>query len=392
MDNNVITTSVTLPPQEVPGTTTWAEQMALSGKELAGNRVRHIIFAHGTFTGDDPLGINTFLGHLSAATGIDVFKTGQLKRFTKHIVDLITKDTANFTEEYIQLFASVLPDSITCTPFIWSGADHHLARLTGAVKLCSQLAGLAADFRPDDRILLLGHSHAGQIFALLTTLLDQSDRADALLAVVDRAAGLNIGELKKDLEKISRLKLDIVTFGTPVRYCWGQYDRYRLLNIINDRGNNVELSGLLDTWDGDYIQQWGIEGTDIFSERHHELNRELNTVLQNRGQVSPAEFLRRLEEKQRREPLYYDGTEVTETFLVDYLDQSPEDRTALDSLREFDVLPHCISTLFGHGVYTRYAVMLFNLRFIVEKFYPENKTRGVVVKGLDCNSLMRCQG
>lgn len=38
------------------------------------------------------------------------------------------------------------------------------------------------------------------------------------------------------LQKIRQVHLDIVTFGTPPRYGWGD-GKYNLLNIINHRGN-----------------------------------------------------------------------------------------------------------------------------------------------------------
>ena len=370
----MIRTAFSQLPDEEPGSSNWTEQMTEAGRQLAASRVRRVIFAHGTFAGDDPFGLNTFLGRLSAATGVQLFKVDQLKRLTKHVIDLLTKDSANFTEQYIQSFASVLPDSINCLPFVWSGANHHQARLAGTVRLCNLLAGLAETVQQGDRILLMGHSHAGQVFALLTTLLGRDDKAEELLAVVDHAKGMDAALLEEQLKMINGFHLDIVTFGTPVRYCWGRYEHFRLLSIVNDRGNNVDLSGLLTTRDGDYIQQWGIEGTDLFSERHHELNKMLDTVLRNRWHVGPAEFLGRLEEKQRREPLFYDGSTVTETVLVDYQDQDSDDSTVLASLMDLDIIPHCISTLFGHGIYTRHRAMLFNTRLVLRFFYPNQNS------------------
>jgi len=33
------------------------------------------------------------------------------------------------------------------------------------------------------------------------------------------------------------------------------------------------------------------------------------------------------------------------------------------------VLPNCLGTLFGHGVYTTYEAMLFNARLLADHFY-----------------------
>jgi hypothetical protein len=50
------------------------------------------------------------------------------------------------------------------------------------------------------------------------------------------------------------------------------------------------------------------------------------------------------------------------TMLVDYQDQS-------------SVVPNFFQTLFGHGIYTHYEVMLFNTRLITDQLYPQSGTK-----------------
>ncbi len=130
---------------------------------------------------------------------------------------------------------------------------------------------------------------------------------------------------------------------------------------------NVDIDGFLSTRDGDYVQQWGTEGTDLPQSGFSELNNELDRILLDKGQFSrselKSEFISKLEDKRRKEPLDYNGNNITETFLVDYQDQ--DDRSPLERFLEFDGVPHCIKTLFGHGIYTRKKTMLFNTKHIV---------------------------
>ena len=124
----------------------------------------------------------------------------------------------------------------------------------------------------NERILLIGHSHAGQLFALLTTFLEEKEMdlmetnlKDSKIWQLAEAVELDkdIIQLKENLKKIDKVYLDIVTFGTPPRYQWGtptrkgQETNYRLLNVINHRHETVSIFGLLNTREGDYVQQLG---------------------------------------------------------------------------------------------------------------------------------------
>jgi len=367
----MITLTFDLDPEEIPESPRWKCQMTQLGATMANNNVRRIFFAHGTFAGDDPLGINSLIGNLERARGIQLFKTETLRKFTKHAFDNLVKDSGNFTVDYINSFGAAIQNDICCKPFVWSSGNNHMARLIGAVKLCNNLAEVSKSYRGNDRILLIGHSHAGQVFALLTTLLENSEKAAELMTIINKSSDLDASIFDQNLTTIRKIKLDIVTFGTPIRYRWGKNENYRLISVINDRGNNVDIDGLLYTRDGDYIQQWGTEGTDLPQKNFSDLNKELDNILLNKGHFSPSElkdeFIRKLEDKNRKEPLDYDGSNVTETYLVNYQDQG--DSSLFERFLEFNGVPHCIKTLFGHGIYTRKKTMLLNTKHIVNNLY-----------------------
>ncbi|MCP4265699.1 MAG: hypothetical protein GY777_09010 [Candidatus Brocadiaceae bacterium] len=353
----------------VPGSYEWKKQMAQLGEAMKDSMVRHVFFTHGTFAGNDPIGINRLLENIEETTGKQIFRTSILRKFTKDAINRLTKDLGNFTEGYKDSFHNAVSNNINCDLFVWSGENHHTARLIGAVELSQKLSDTIRQFNyvKNERIILMGHSHAGQIFALLATLLENGDKANELYDIIDIMSGFDVNTLRDNLAEIKNVCLDFVTFGTPVRYRWGKYHNYRLINIINDRNNNVKIDGILRTRDGDYVQQWATEGTDVKSASFSENNERLDDVLENRGRISASEFLEKLKDHTRKFPLYYDSTEAHQTFLVDYQDQ--DDKSTMDKLLEFDSIPHCVKTLFGHGIYTRKETMLFNAYLIANNLY-----------------------
>jgi len=163
-------------------------------------------------------------------------------------------------------------------------------------------------------------------------------------------------ELVKNLEIIKKINLDFVTFGTSIRYSWGKYDKSHLIAVVNHRFK-VRPSGILSTRDGDYVQQWGVEGTDIKS------NEEFDAVLDKGQDISLLKAS--VEREERRDPKYANGKVVSETFLVNYKDNAS---FPLFFLNPFSV-PHSVKTLFGHGVYTKKSTMLFNMNTIVNHWY-----------------------
>lgn len=328
----------------------WRTQMHEQGNRLIAADVRSIYFVHGTFVGNDPIGIIDAIKNVYP--DLNPILERELKELAKKNNDLLLKDTGNFLPEYINLFEKAIGDKIPCHAFNWSSGNHHVARLKGAIKLIKTI-GKDIQHRSlggSNRILLLGHSHAGQLFAILTNMLNNSKGTEELLNIISET-GEDVKNIRNLLSAIQNVQLDIVTFGTPPRYGWGDRN-YRLLNIINHRGDNYQagsIFGLLVTRDGDYIQQWGIAGTDIpaFTAKNRRLNEQLNSILGTGKNV--LVWLKNARAKMRV-PQY------GETVLVNYQDDSV-------------FLPNAITAFFGHGVYTKYEKMLFNTSLIVKKIY-----------------------
>jgi hypothetical protein len=342
----------------------WQEAMAQQGAAMKKSKVRKVVFVHGTFAGDDPLGIF----RLMRSWGIPSVATNMFEDIGKKIIDKNMDDLGNFTDDYISSYAAgvELGYNKDCMTHNWSSENNHIGRLLAVPELAAKIAAKTEGLLTNDKILLIGHSHAGQLFALLTIFLEKGEKANALVNVLINADRFDKETFSSDIEKISNINLDIVTLGTPVRYPWGEYDKYRLLNIVNHRSDS-KISGVLNTKNGDYVQQWATEGTDLHSPNASldECNDKLDSIL-DQGRLNTNGLHEKLKENKRRQPINIKGEEAGKTIFVDYLDNGRK----VFQMFHFTVgKPNFFKTLFGHGVYTRRNSMLFNTRLIVENFY-----------------------
>lgn len=331
----------------------WQSEMALCGKQMQRRDVVAVRFVHGTFVGNDPLG----LVHAIDDTWPNFPPKIRTKilSFMKTQTNRMLGDLGNFLPDYIELFSKAIGPPTNCSVFHWSSANHHYARLKGALDLATHLASDAdinpAGLKNKTRILLIGHSHAGQVFALLTQLLNSSGQRRALLALSENL-GFERKTLEGHLDFLHTVFIDMVTFGAPILYQYKLAGRFRLLHIVNHRGATGQagsLRGILHTRDGDYIQQLGIRGTDILglSPIQRSVNAALDDILGSGLERKAWWELARL--KLRVPP---DG----KTVLVDYRDDGK-------------LLPNGFQTMFGHGIYTKFDMMLFNTQLIVDQFY-----------------------
>ena len=352
-------TTLTFDKDEIFETDEWKKKMSANGCIFKRNNVRLVFLVHGTFAGDDALGLFDLLDPINKTLA------DALRNKGKALINKLAKDVGNYTPDYAKALGNAL--DIACELFIWSSGNFHLARLKGALELAQELAKKITENKilVNERILLLGHSHAGQLFALLTSFLANDEQARRLYDIME-----NHEELRKDIKKligyleiIKTVNLDFVTFGTPVRYSWGEYEKSRLMAIVNHR-SNVRLSGLLSTRDGDYVQQWGVEGTDVLPPLEIiKTNDEFDAVL-DKGRDASL-LVASVESEERRDPKYASGNTVSKTFLANYKDNAP---FPIYLLNPFSI-PHCVKTLFGHGVYTKKSTMLFNMNIIVKNGY-----------------------
>lgn len=129
--------------------------------------VSSIYLVHGTFVGADALGILSLLGR--------VYPQAQtfLGSLAKSAVDLVAGEGGNYTGQYASTFERALQSpgepTIPVRRFHWSSQNNHLGRADGAVRLIDELA--EAGLPPQGRVLLWGHSHAGNVFSLISNLL-----------------------------------------------------------------------------------------------------------------------------------------------------------------------------------------------------------------------------
>lgn len=287
-----------------PGSGQFRRRMEQVGDEFRDAGVRAVYLTHGCFVGWDALGVLAELGR----TFPDAAQ--RIRPAIKRAVGSVTGEMGNYTDRFVWLFESSInrpgTEHVPVRLFDWSGENHHLGRADGAVRLIHELASL--DLEPGSRVQLWGHSHAGNVFALLTNLLgsgpEDIERFFQAAEIYYRwpLAGcidIPLWSLARQLlldrpPALDGLKLDIVTFGTPVRYGWDSGGYSRLLHFVHRRAGigrpahraefPPRLEDVLNAADGDYIQQLAIAGTNLgpslLAWRAWLADRRLNELLQ----------------------------------------------------------------------------------------------------------------
>jgi hypothetical protein len=286
--------------------------------------------------------------------------------------------------------------------FHWSSENCHIGRANAAVRLIDELHSL--QLPPGKRVLLWGHSHAGNVFALMTNLLG-GDR-EKIEAFFDAAEPFYRWPLfhKIDLPVWTRVRerllegatrgvrpaaaartadtavapegravapegdavapgVDIVTFGTPLRYGWDAAGCGRLLHVVYHHPAAScpeyrapfppKLPDVLAAVDGDYVQQFGIAGTNIMPSsltwRSCWADWRLNRLLQ--PGLRARDLLGRLRHGCR-------VPDAGTTLLVDY-----------------GPLPgHIAQHLAGHAVYTRLDWLAYHAALTVRWLYGEGSS------------------
>ena len=271
--------------------------------------VARIYLAHGTFLGPEAVGVLAELGRVFPLAGRAV------RRVIARIMHTLTGEVGNFTPEYARCFESSMRQpgepTIPVRLFHWSSENHHIGRADGAVRLIDELAAL--DLPPGGRVLLWGHSHAGNVFALLTHLLAHDPEAAhqffkaaeiyyrwPLLGCVDIPVWERVSRWlsgNRTWPRLDETSLDMVTFGTPIRYSWNPAGHARLLHFIYHRpapgrphylaAFPPKLDDVLRAADGDYVQQLGIAGTNVapslLAWRARVADRRLGRLLQDQS-------------------------------------------------------------------------------------------------------------
>jgi hypothetical protein len=337
------------------------------GQRLHQAGVERLILVHGTFRGDDALGVVRTLERLIPSAA------GRLRLMSKELVERTARHVGNYSREYARRMAELLradAHGVRVSRFIWSGENHHVGRADAAVRLLDHL--IAEPTTRGSRVLLWGHSHAGNVFALMTNLLGGPPEAvdqffqtcgplfrSSQVGAADRERWRRVQKWLLDKrDPADSPQLDIVTFGTPIRYGWETRGYHKLLHLIHHR----PIDGLPEhrtrfpfSWDeartargGDYLHQLGIAGTDfppsLVNWRSLLVERRLRELLQT-GQ-------RRRDLVQRLKV----GVRVPDegnVLLIDY----PNDER------------HLREQLLGHGIYTSPIWLAYHLDQVVNRFY-----------------------
>ena len=342
--------------------------MRTVGDMLRRAGVAAVYLVHGTFVGTDALGVLSKLEPIAPSAN-QVFR-----RWKNAFLDAAIGESGNYTREMAKGFQDAMHrDGAAVIPvhrFHWSSQNNHISRADAAVRLIKELDGL--NLPHGRRILLWGHSHAGNAFAIMTNLIAANDRVRRQFFRAARSyyrwpvcgcVDVPVWPwLQRRLEEqpgpMNGVKLDLVTFGTPIRYGWDTNGYSKLLHFVNHRppdGRSPQgipfpprWERILDAADGDYVQQLAIAGTDFppsvlawrSCQAECRLNRLLQPGLRRRDLANRLKYSNRVSDE---------GT----TLLVDY--GPPAGRLAQHHA--------------GHAVYTRSEWLLFHAEQTAQCFY-----------------------
>ncbi|MCA9221631.1 MAG: hypothetical protein KDA71_14970, partial [Planctomycetales bacterium] len=139
--------------------------MRAVGQRLRAAQVRAIYLVHGTFVGTDALGLLAELERVWPSA------CDLVRRWQKQTLDAVAGDMGNYTQAYADAFSAGINGAdaephIPVRLFHWSSENHHVARAQAAIEFLRTLVSRPEEC--DGRVLLWGHSHGGNVFALLT--------------------------------------------------------------------------------------------------------------------------------------------------------------------------------------------------------------------------------
>jgi hypothetical protein len=343
--------------------------LAAVGETLRGANVAAIYLVHGTFIGPDAAGLLADLSRVAPGMA-DV-----IRRWNKQILDSLAGDIGNFTLRYAQdLERSLTPagtgPNIPVRLLHWSSENHHLGRADGAVRLIHHL--VQQPFAEGSRVLIWAHSHGGNVLALVSNLLGSELAARREFfrraSCYFRRSVFRPGDFPEWTaarqalcecdQPLPGVTLDLVTFGTPVRYGWDTNGFGHLLHFIHHRpvtGAPEYLAPFPPTTNdalyaahGDVIQQLGIAGTNFappfWEWRTWLADLRLGELLQSDCRSADLFVHWRLGVR-----VHDEG----ENLLVDY-------GTELGNVAQH---------LFGHAIYTRREWLPFHAEEVAQRFY-----------------------
>lgn len=389
-----------------PDSPMWAETMSKLGTALSHAGVASVVFLHGALHGTDVFGTQRLdeagglkRGYSRGVSGVDALLAamreetngipllpGGLKPplfdddATKTLLDQQIGDAGNFTNADVELIRKAINKNLTqpisCIRLLWSSEHHHLGRALAAVSLLAELYKLCQlrNLSKGDRILIQAHGQAGLVLALVSNLLCPSSITgrprflEILADYADQTSQSKLTGMVKLVDSmlattstLNGVMLDMVTFGTPVRYGWDPSGIGKLLHVVNHRnlrtdGKNwlakMELPQITMempiAWGGDYVQELAVAGSDAVpsTEPAKAANKRIWEM------VEPYDGFERWLECARRAVRF---PSEGRCLLVDY-----KDSTGSTNPRDH---------YYGHAAYTRRHALLFNTAQIAHAFY-----------------------
>ncbi len=368
------------------------------GQTLRWLRVSHIFLVHGTFVGTDPFGVAERIDELTESVPpmlrpvlktIAIESWGKvLRSINQRLADRAMGETGSFRDDYLQDFRSLLgEDDPKVERFDWSSGNDHVARAEAAIQLFNRLTDLPID-AARERLLLWGHSHAGSVFALLTSLLANDRKSvEQFFEAAGKYADTR-ADWERTRERLSAATsphplakgLFLVTFGAPVRYGWDRAGYAKLLHIVHHRPVNglpeyQAQPALPQTTDeifnakyGDWVQAFAIAGTDVLplDREKRELHRALGELFETgliepelTGEKTILQHLPAAVQQRVREKL------KDILILLERWKCGPRVHNEGDSVWLFDYGEDETAKL-GHGVYTKRAWLPFHAARIAE--------------------------
>jgi hypothetical protein len=389
-----------------PDSPEWTEAMARHGQAMSQAGVRTILFVHGAIHGTDVFGAQRLdeagglkRGYSRGVSGLDALLAAMRQgsngipllrggltpplsndETTRKMLDEEIGDAGNFPHALVGMaqraLNKTLAKPIACVRRLWSCEHHHLGRAIAAVRLLNDLRTHcdAQHLQAGDRILVQAHGQAGLVMALVSNLLcpspitgraklfailasyaEQTGQAD-LAAIVQR-----LDTLLASGNLLTRIALDVMTLGQPVRYGWDPSGIGNLLHVVNHRNLRTDSKTWLAkmelpqitmempvAWGGDYVQELAVAGSDAVPQT--ESAKAANKALWE--MVEPYDGFERWLECARRAVRF---PSEGRCLLVDY-----KDSTGTTNPRDH---------YYGHAAYTRKQAMLYNTSQIVGAFY-----------------------
>lgn len=347
-------------------------------------RIGRVIVVHGTFVGNDPFAVAETLKSLGSGVpliGEQLEKMAEMiQENTQPATNSVIQDMGTYTEAFRNQFQQLVGDDpvVELLNPTWSSQNHHFARADLAVRLIHQM--LLRPPMPGQRILLWGHSHAGNAFAMLTNLLaNERSSVDQFFAAAGEQAEPHWKAVQNALRSVGgphplAQSVVIVAFGTPVRYGWDINGCAQLVHVLHHRPHDpatpfltkplfpphTPVDAINATW-GDWIQAFAVAGTDVVSATTLDENERFTALLE-RNLANPDHDLdtRFIPTARLRDTCYrwkqgtrchVDGVNL----LVNY---QPSGETVLGLPLE--------STVFGHGVATTVKWLPAHLQIVYD--------------------------